>query len=162
MSNSKQELPAMKILVVEDDDTKRERVCELITQTEPAAVIVHARSLRGAEDALETEPFDLVVLDMSMPTFDIGPDESGGVFQALGGHELLRYIKRYRRLSPVVVLTQFNAFGRGKSYLTLAQLNEQLKSEYGSLYLGAVYYGTSSEGWRRQLTLLIKAVAEAR
>jgi DNA-binding NarL/FixJ family response regulator len=141
----------MKILLVEDDENKRQRILQTVRSRFPGAVVVEARSLTTAEDALDESGVELVILDMSMPTFDITPEEDGGSFEATGGQELLRYIKRYRFKAPVVVVTQFSTFGKGKDARTLAQLHQQLKEEYGAAYLGTVYYDTASEDWKEQL-----------
>lgn len=144
-----------KVLLVEDDENKRQRVMHAVNGAYPDTEIVEARSLRGAEDALDAGDIALVILDMSIPMFDISAEEDGGSFQATGGQELLRYMKRYKRQLPVVVLTQFSTFGKDKAARTLEQIDTQLRDEFGPLYLGAIYYDTASDAWQRQLFIAI-------
>ncbi len=151
----------MRILLVEDDDNKRNRIVSAIANGVPGIEITEVRSILAAEDALDHYGFDLVVLDMSIPTFEISPEEDGGSFEALGGQELLRYMKRYKISAPVVVVTQFSTFGAGKDARTLAQLNIQLRKEHGAGYRGAIYYDTASDEWKMQLVGVAMAVAVA-
>jgi CheY-like chemotaxis protein len=141
----------MKLLLVEDDEHKRQRICEELLTQYPELQVVEARSLHGAEEELDQATFDLVILDMSMPMFDIGVDEDGGSFQATAGQELLRYMKRYRVGTPVVVITQFSSFGKGTDARVLPQLDSELRGDHGASYLGAIYYDPASDDWKSEL-----------
>ena len=151
----------MKVLLVEDDDIKSVRVANALVLAVPGVQIVNARSLRGAEAELEQYPFDLLVLDMSMPNFDVGTEEQGGRPQALGGEELLQFMRHYKLETPTVVVTQFNEFGSGRDRLTLSELNRRLRGEHGAWYLGSVYYDTSSDVWIEDLIGILKSVVVA-
>lgn len=146
----------MNILIVEDDDNKRNQVVGFISSSFDNAKFIIARSLQsGLRSAIEGD-IELIILDMTMPTFDISLEEDGGRPQAYAGREILRQMKRRKINIPVIVLTQFDRFGEGKDSLTLAELDAQLKDAHSDYYLGAIYYDVSSERWKDELNLLIK------
>jgi len=145
----------MKILLVEDDEDKRRQVSEFLTGAVLGVTLKAARSLQSGLQAILTKEHDLVILDMTMPTFDITAEEDGGRPQAYAGRELLRHMKRRSIETPAIVLTQFDRFGEGPDSLTLGELNEELRVAHPGYYFGAVYYSVTYEGWKKELADLI-------
>jgi DNA-binding NarL/FixJ family response regulator len=151
----------VRLLIVEDDENKRNRVVEFVTERFPRSRIAVARSFQGGMRSILEGGFDLVILDMTMPTFDIGREEDGGRPQPYAGREILRRMDRHGINTPVVVLTQFDRFGVGADVLTLEELDSQLRESHGDNYRGAVYYNVALEGWKEELARLITAVTPA-
>ena len=102
----------MNILLVEDEDPKRANIIRALNKIRPASDIIEARSVNSAITQLRSTVPDLILLDMSLPTFDIGPGEPGGRPQGFGGIEVLRYIDRFKLRVPVIVITAYEAFAR--------------------------------------------------
>jgi CheY-like chemotaxis protein len=145
----------VRILVVEDDDNKRTQLVDLISDSLPEVEICIARSFQSGLRSIIDGEIDLILLDMTMTTFDVSVDEDGGRPQAYAGREILRQMERREIVTPVVVVTQFDKFGAGSEELTLEELNEQLHEEHARIYRGAVYYNTSFTGWKRELINMI-------
>lgn len=148
--------------MIEDDENKRRQVSELIRQEFRDVELGEARSLRSGLRAIKDERWELVILDMSIPAFDITVDEPGGTPQALGGRELLAHMRRLRVRTPVVVLTQFDEFGSGSSSMNLNELSELLAREHGHTYRGAIMYNVVVDEWRKLLTTAIHTVKTER
>jgi CheY-like chemotaxis protein len=150
----------MRFLLVEDDENKRLR---LLNTLQPLAQDVdYATSYQGGLKALLQRHYDAVILDMTLPTFDINEEDDGGRPQALGGRELLRQMKRRRMKSPVVVVTQFDQFGERRDALTRQQLDTELRTYHGDIYVGLVFYDSTTEGWKEQLSALLSEALATR
>ena len=149
----------MRLLLVEDDENKRIRLLNTLQPFAPA--VDCAGSYQGGLKALLQCRYDAVILDMTLPTFDISEDDDGGRPQALGGRELLRQMKRRRMKSPVVVVTQFDQFGERRDALTRQQLDSELRTQHGDIYIGLVFYDSTTEGWKEQLSALLSGVLAA-
>lgn len=68
----------MDILLVEDDENKRAVISSFLLEYFPDTNLTAKFSLQsGVRSAIESTP-DLVLLDMTLPNFDIGADETGG------------------------------------------------------------------------------------
>jgi DNA-binding NarL/FixJ family response regulator len=147
----------MTALIIEDDELKTERLKGFLSYELPKQLIEVARSYKSGLRALVAKTHDLVILDMTLPTFDIAPGSDGGRPLNLGGRELLRQMKRRSIAYPTVVVTGFDAFGADPQYVTLAQLDGELRAEFGSFYIGSVYFNATSDDWRDQLRFLIAA-----
>jgi CheY-like chemotaxis protein len=148
------------ILLVEDDENKRNQIGGFISEMYRPAVITYARSLQSGVKAVIGGGIDLIILDMTMPTFDISTEDEGGRPQIYAGRELLRQMDRRRMRTPVVVVTQFNKFGEGKESLDLGELDEQLRESHPHTYRGVVYYDAAVEGWKKSLEKLINSVCK--
>lgn len=146
-----------EILVVEDDAPKLAHIEELIRSLAPHASIRTARSVNSAINALETRLPHLVLLDMSLPTFDIGRHEGGGRPQGFGGWEILRRMSLGQVECPTVVITGYEAFPReaGKP-LELSQIRDELAAEFPSFFRGALHYNSTYDEWRRQLERVLR------
>ena len=146
----------MHILVIEDDDNKRQQLGEFLAASYIGLDLVGARSLNSGLRHLTREQFDVAIIDMTMPTFDVTETEEGGRPQAYGGRELLRKMARKGIETPAVVVTQFDSFGSGADRLTLEQLDQQLRERFPGIYAGSVYYSAIEDRWREDLSRLLK------
>ena len=139
-----------RVLVIEDDPNKSSLLRTFLRELLPSADVIERRSFHsGLREAL-TGP-DLIVLDMTLPTYDISSTEKGGRTRPYGGREILSELKRRSVIVPVVVVTQFESFGEGEETMTLDQLRLQLEEEFSASYKGAVFYQAAESDWRRAL-----------
>jgi CheY-like chemotaxis protein len=141
----------MKLLLVEDDDNKRQQVLELLCETFPKLGIEVAISLISALRALKNTKPDIVLLDMTLPNYDVADGAGAGGLHAFGGEEFLRQARRFGLKPTVVVITQFETFGDPPNDKGLAQLDAELQATFPDLYKGAVYYHASIYDWTAQL-----------
>lgn len=145
-----------KILLVEDDEDKREQIIDFVSK-KFICPLKEVRSYQSAIKAIRSDFFDLILLDMTMPTFDITSDESGGRAQAFGGELLLSEMNRKSIDSKVIVITQFDLFGEGDEEISLSGLNSRLEKQFGNIYLGAIQYSISYNSWQENLEKKIYA-----
>ncbi|HEY5850962.1 MAG TPA: response regulator [Lysobacter sp.] len=152
----------MKILIVEDDEFKLENVSSAVGQCVPAAAMLYARSIVSSLKAIEEHrDIGLVILDMSLPTYDVGPKESGGRPQGFGGLTVMQHLDALDRKVPVIVVTQFLSFEEGDEILELEDVRKMLSVEHGAQFAGLIQYSGGSESWRDELArILCKVVSK--
>lgn len=148
----------MNVLFVEDSDDKRTKILELFSAAFPSLHVEIARSFNEAlrRLVLPGAPVDFILLDMSMPNYD-GSDEPP---ESFAGRDLLRQLKLRGRVRPTIVVTQLDSFGVGAEQLSLEQLDRQLSEEIQDQYLGLVYFSSVNDGWRVELSGLVKKATE--
>ena len=145
----------MKVLIAEDEYQKLRHLREFIAVNVPESEILEARSVRSALDKLEDERPDLVLLDMSLPTFDVAPGESGGRPQGFGGAEVMRFMEFLELTAPVVVVTAYEGFeDKGKS-VDLSVLEARLREDHPGTFRGIVYYSGLASDWQIPLKALV-------
>ena len=94
------------VLVVDDDDTVRDALCDLLAEEH------FSQGVSSAEEAialLDHETYDVVLTDISMP--------------GLSGVELLGYIKQRRPDTAVIVISGIRDKGYAQSMLNLGAFN---------------------------------------
>ncbi|MEN6622826.1 MAG: hypothetical protein ABFD50_14905, partial [Smithella sp.] len=122
----------------------------------PDAFIVVAKSYNSGLREVLVSHHDIVLLDMTLPNYDIGINEEGGRPQQYGGRLILQQMQRRSITTPVIIVTQFDVFGTEPDRLTLDELDKQLRTDHPSIYLGAVYYNAAVEGWKNQLNIYME------
>lgn len=142
----------MNILIVEDDQNKLAQLTSFISNRQHTASIESRCSYNSALARLLKPPsFDLILLDMSMPTFDKTLAESGGRHRPYGGKDILRKLQRNGVKTPVVVVTQFTHFGEGKTCISLDVLKQQLAEEGFDNYRETIFYSAEGTTWESEL-----------
>jgi len=152
----------MNILFIEDDEDKARRVTDFITNEFRSANVIEARSFNsGLKALLANKGLDLVLLDITMPTYDLVVEELGaGVQEHFAGRDLLAQMKLRGINIPTIVVTMFDTFGSEKQ--SLSELVKQLREKCSPIFKGLVYYNSSQETWKTELKKLIGEISAAR
>lgn len=152
----------MRVLIVEDDENKRKQLSLVVKEVAPETQLTECRSYNSGLREVLKSSHELILLDMTMPTYDIGLEEDGGRPQHYAGRAILRQMQRHGVSTPVVIVTQYDVFGEGQDRLTRAELDEQLQREHAGNYQGTVYYNAAVEGWKPDLGRLVNRVLQSR
>lgn len=147
----------MKILLVEDDPNKAKAISEFLPKALLRSDITQAKSYKSARNALNGGTFDLVLMDMSLPTFDVTAIDQGGSFLPFAGRELMRQMRRSGNDTPVIVVTQFDRFGEGPEAIELSELSRVLGEQFPRSFRGAIFYSAQSGTWRAKLGEMLNA-----
>ncbi|MBL4238630.1 response regulator [Vibrio fluvialis] len=140
----------MRVLVVEDSNDKRNQIKNVLTQLSIDIDVNIEESVRGAIDRIDSnEKFDLILLDMSLPLFDITDEvPDGGEAESFGGHEIIEQMSFLKIYSPVIVITHYRTFQGGTTY---EALEDALKCSYPDIVKGMIYYDHPSSAWKNKL-----------
>ena len=109
-----------KILIVDDDEYKTLNIKELLEKSKKCQEIVYESTLNSGLRKIRNEKFDLILLDMSMPTFETSDAKN---YNSFGGITFLDEMKRIKNLTPVIILTQYEIFGEGNMRKTSESIN---------------------------------------
>lgn len=148
----------MKILLVEDNEIKLNKISAFVKEMVTVLEMVEVRSYTAAVKKIRSDTFDLVILDMSLPTYERGGAESGGRTRTFGGKEVALRLQRKNRNTPFLVLTQFDGFQDGERYIDLENLGAILKKDCGKSYLGLIKYGAINNNWKNELRSIVESV----
>jgi DNA-binding NarL/FixJ family response regulator len=130
---------SLKILVVEDHETVRKQICELLTSHPGLEVICEAANgLDGVREAEKNQP-DIVLLDISMP--------------ALGGIEAAVRIRRVAAKSRIVFLSQHESEKIAQAALATGGLAYVVKSAAATDLIPAVLAAAEGKSFVSNLTL---------
>ena len=140
-----------RILFIEDNKTKIEDIKSFLEENYKGINLSIKESFTSGLRELFTNEYDIVFLDMSLPTREGSPNNSLNNFEQLGGHKILSEMKRKEMFLPTVLITMFRDFGVGQSFMDLNEIDEMCKTEFENFYRGVVYYSSREDSWKEKL-----------
>lgn len=159
----------MNVLIIDDDELKLEQLIEFLSCEFKNFKLSTQKSYHSGLNTIlkENENLGLILLDMSMPTFDITAYETGGRRRSFAGRDILDQMKWNEINIPVIIVTQFESFEEYGRTITLLQLSYELKKSFSDSFIGHVFFKSSQMNWKENLKKLINnnervAIASAR
>lgn len=144
----------MKILLVEDFEEKANNIIAFLNKEFHEYEIDRCSSYNTAQEMIfeHSEDYKLILLDMSMSTYDLNVDASGGLPEPAAGEYILEGMFLRDINTPVIVITMYNVFGRKE----LAAFDTELKDKYPQNYKSYVFYSSQRTDWKNELKKQIK------
>jgi CheY-like chemotaxis protein len=140
------------VLLIEDETPKRGHIVRYLASFQDELTVVVAMSVTSALDEIEKSVPDVVLLDMSLPTFDVGEKEPGGRPQGFGGVEILRHMVMSGIVAPTVVITGYEALPRGDNEsVTVEQMRAEFAAEFPDHFRGVLQFNSSYDEWKVDL-----------
>lgn len=143
----------MSILLIEDDEFKATDIVKVLQERWPNAHIDRAKSVTSALRAIMAKPFSLIVLDMSLPTFDLTGPGGGGSAQGQGGLEVLRLSSRLSTQStaPIIVVTQYPDIEIEGPAIAVGAATKSLRHRFHLDVRACLLYEFDGDSWREPL-----------
>lgn len=145
---------SMSVLLVEDNYHKRQKIIDFIVSNYAGTNIREAHSFTSGSKALSDDVYDIVMLDIGLPTYDKVGNESGGRKRMFGGREIARKLIRRRGSANIVFITQYDAFSDGGISLSFDELRKILSDECGPSFQGLILYDSSKSAWKDALKVV--------
>lgn len=149
----------MRMLLVEDELPKQRHIGLYLDKVVRDLQLETVTSVNSAIARLEAAAFDVILLDMSLPTFDQADDESGGRPQGFGGIEVVREMAMADIYSQVIVITGYEVFSKGNGgQLNIEQLKADLTGEFPTLVKGVLHYNSAVDEWKSRLSGILNEI----
>ena len=148
----------MRVLAIEDNDDKFERVAEIVDSALPTASISRACDLFEAERAIEETGWDLLLLDMTLDLKRGGARRAGTAQDYTGGMKIVGQMYWDELAVPTIIITAFDSFpsprsGGDEAVIGLESVEREAREKLGNLLIGTVRHGP--EGWEDELRALL-------
>lgn len=137
----------MRVLIIEDNRSKLDAIRKFLIETYHDIDIHDALSYTAGLRRLYDEAWDYLLLDMSLPVYDMSLQDSGGDKKPVAGKEIMRRMIRRSIIVPTIIITQFDTFG--ENGVTIEKLNEEFALHMRAVWKGTVNYGKTS--WMKDL-----------
>lgn len=144
----------MKFLIIEDNRSKLGELKKFLKQNYPSVTIHDALSYTAGLRRVYDEKWDLILLDMSLPVYDMNQQDSGGDKKPVAGKEIMKRMLHKKIVIPTVVVTQFDTFG--ESGITIDSLNKEFENTMREIWKGTVNYGSNM--WANDLKTIIDSI----
>ncbi len=139
-----------RILIVEDNEKKLEKLRTFLEAEFSTIGLEERTSYNSAskEIALNYTNYDLILLDMSMQTYDISNEESGGEPEPLAGKNILKQMYLRDIPTKVIVVTMYENYVDGTR---IKQLDEELSKDFPENYVGYIFFSHNNFDWSKNL-----------
>lgn len=149
----------VEFILIEDDDFKKNKVLDFLSEKFHERDIPCAKSVTSALALLKLiQGKHVVLLDMSLPTYDQESQLDTGRPQGFGGIDILRYMEFIGDERKVIIITQFDNFTVNGENISLQDISERLRIEFTDSCIGVVQFDVISDSWKNELLELIKSV----
>lgn len=142
-----------KILIIEDDLYKSSAIYQYLQEELGIDTISCRESLAsGVFEVLDNPDYDIILLDMSMSTYDItDKDPVGGIPESFAGEDFLAQMELLGYEIPIIVVTQYDTFGAGDDSFPLKTLDSKLSNKHPDIYKGSIFFRSTSNEWKTLL-----------
>jgi CheY-like chemotaxis protein len=148
----------LTVLIVEDSEAKLNSIQALLEREMSPVLVRKAYSVRSAIDDLLVNRPDVVIADMSLPTYDIEGGERGGTPRPFGGVEVFETLERHEIIVPVLVVTSYPLITEGNQSVGLTELSNRLASDFPELYEGTVYFDSAYSAWEAEILQILNRI----
>jgi CheY-like chemotaxis protein len=151
----------MKVLLIEDEEHKaNDLTARLLAKGVLHRDLMRVSGVRQAVLEVTNQNFDLIIVDMALPTFSSSREDSGGggAAQAVGGIEILRALWLAGVTTKIIIVTQYPDVIIGGNRVRLHQAARVLSNKYKQDVLGAVLYSYKTPEWGAAFDALLGRV----
>lgn len=144
----------MNIHLIEDDSFKCSTITNFINDFDPSINIEISQSVGSGLRYLvrNRNNISLLLLDMSMPSYDDDKNTFINEHQSFGGKEILSQMKERKINIPVIVITMFNSIDD----ISIDTLKDDLLKNYPDNFKGIIFYSSKEVLWSTKLADYIK------
>jgi CheY-like chemotaxis protein len=149
----------MEILIADDQSEKHRTIEEFLNESFQSCSIDHSYSFKSTRDKIISKKYDIILLDMTMPSFDSKQNVeimSEVKKRALAGRDIVQTMN-YRCInSHVIIVTQFDVFGRHNQLTSIEEIATDLIHTYPNLVKGYILWDYQGDSWKDSLKKLIE------
>lgn len=149
----------MKVLIIEDDPHKLSSIRSFLMTNFPFLSLFEKVSYQSGLLAMLRDNFDLIILDMQLPNYDIKSGEDGYKPRPMAGRDILREIKRKKILTQVLIITQYESFGEYGKLESVKDWDAKFAHEFHGIYLQTIQYKVGSDSWKDLLNQQINMLS---
>ena len=143
--------PATEVLLIEDDHFKQELVEAAIRDARVNACVTVGRSVQQAVRLIRAGRYDLIVLDIALPSHESRPGGAQPISQPSGGMEVLLELSYDGRSDPVIIVTQFPEIELDGRLHPLSKVIQALADNISANVVDVIYFSAQDAGWRERL-----------
>lgn len=140
-------MAVVKALLVEDDEYKLDSLRAALPTNYEISI---ARSVNTAVRAVFDGAFNVVFLDMALPTFEKKAGSASGTSQPQGGVEVLRALKFIGKNAKVVIVSQYSGIEVDDTFIQLHECADLLSKKYSINVVGSIAYDFENDAWESE------------
>jgi CheY-like chemotaxis protein len=143
------------ILIVEDDAFKLQRISQCLERLPDNPQMTIVTSVQAAVALLAKNQYDIILLDMALPSHDIRSGGAPASSLLSGGLEIIMELAFLRRQERVVIITQYPEIEIEGNLVSVDQAHAALRQLCDVNLAAVIHYKHEEASWE---AALLKAV----
>ena len=141
----------MKVLIIEDDDYKANDLLQFANNKFANPEVKLAVSLAEAIDAIDESTFDLIFVDMAIPSHTAEQGAGAPMSLLTGGIDILLELSEMNRKDRCIVITQHPSIEISEEHYPLENAPAIFKSLLNCDVVACIYYVVDDSTWMMDL-----------
>ena len=144
-----------KILLIEDDNFKAESLETFFYNFMPDCIVEIRTNLVESIEIINTQNFDWVMVDMSIPSHPIVPGEGAPVSFLTGGLDVILELQALGRSDKCIIVTQYPEIEICGQFFHINEAAHQININFGCSIVGCIEYADNNISWKENLEALL-------
>lgn len=141
----------MDILIIEDDDYKLESLKNFALTELGCLNICVSESLKEALESIAKNAFDLIFVDMAIPSHPKIAGQGTPVSFNTGGLEVIMELAAMGRSDPCIIITQYPDIEISGEYIPIGSVKTKLPQLLECDVVACILYEEDSDSWELEL-----------
>jgi CheY-like chemotaxis protein len=136
------------VLIIEDDEFKANNIRDLIVSSGKYSDVSLVSSLVEAIEAINKYDFDLILIDMAIPSHPVVSGGGAPMSLLTGGLEILLELQSIEKAPQCIIITQYPDIEISGEFYTVEEAAVEIKNLLGCEVLECIKYIEGSESWK--------------
>ncbi|MFL1482003.1 response regulator [Pseudomonas grimontii] len=145
-----------KVLLVEDDGFKAKSLIDFLGAECPGVIVITAPSLVDAVEALDEPMYDLILVDMAIPSHPTILGGGSPMSLLTGGLEVLLELRSLERKDPCIVITQYPEIEISGTFFSVKDAASKIRDRLNFNVLECIKYSEGTSEWKLPLRMLLE------
>ncbi|MDT8849032.1 response regulator transcription factor [Pantoea dispersa] len=147
----------MRILIIEDDSFKLESIRDFLSKKLDRSVIEICTSLSEGIINVNNNKYDLIMVDMAIPSHPITPGGGSPLSLLTGGLDILLELNYLERSDVCIIITQYPDIEIAGKLYALQDAKKEIKIQLECDVLACIEYKEGSDEWQQELEGVLKS-----
>ncbi|MDO8729421.1 MAG: response regulator [bacterium] len=146
------------VLIIEDDSFKSDNLATFLKANIGNANISLASDVASGVSAVERKIFDLIIIDMALPSHPVVSGGGAPMSLLSGGLEILFELRSLDRTDFCIIVTQYPEVEISGNYFPVEKAAAAIKTHFDCDVGACIEYAEASNAWKFELINLIKNI----
>ena len=143
------------VLIIEDDDFKGDIINEIIMDYSHNATVTKATSVSTAIDCIEKAIFDLIIIDMALPSHAVISGGGAPMSLLTGGLEIIFELHAMGRHDSCLIITQYPEIEISNVFYPVSKAKNAIEEIFSCFVLDCLQYVDNDNVWKEKFIHII-------
>lgn len=145
-----------KLLIIEDDNFKMETLIDLVKSSITNVNTQCVSDVASAISAVDQTKYDLIIIDMALPSHPTVSGEGSPMSLLTGGLEILFELRSLNRNDNCIIVTQYPEIEIAGEFYPVDKAALAIKQQFSCEVLACLQYSEELLSWKDHLSGLLK------